>query len=62
MNCKIIIEKYNSIISKIKNKEEEIKLNSDSPLLNSYIKSDIQKLIIQKNKVESIIKLCNKLN
>ena len=63
MNCKIIFEKYNSIIKKIKNKEESIKINNDSPLFKSYLTEEFNKLIIEKNQFRKELKLCqDKLN
>ena len=54
MNCKIIFEKYNSIIKQIKNQEESIKINNDSPLLNSYLRENFNKLITEKNQLKRI--------
>ena len=63
MNCKIIFEKYNSIIKQIKNQEESIKINNDSPLLNSYLRENFNKLIIEKNQLKKELKQCqDKLN
>ena len=63
MNCKIIFEKYNSIIKQIKNQEETIKINNDSPLLNSYLRENFNKLIIEKNQLKKELKQCqDKLN
>ena len=58
MNCKIIFEKYNNIINKIKNNEENIKLNNDSPLIKSYLLEDMKKLIKEKNILNEEIKFC----
>tara|TARA_B110000008_G_scaffold197362_1_gene195794 strand:- start:238 stop:441 length:204 start_codon:yes stop_codon:yes gene_type:complete len=58
MNCKIIFEKYNYIINKIKNNEENIKLNNDSPLIKSYLLEDMKKLIKEKNILNEEIKFC----
>ena len=63
MNCKIIFEKYNSIIKQIKNQEESIRINNDSPLLNSYLRENFNKLIIEKNQLKKELKQCqDKLN
>jgi hypothetical protein len=58
MNCKIIFEKYNYIINKIKNNEENIKVNIDSPLIQNYLLEDMKKLIKEKNILNKELKIC----
>ena len=58
MNCDIIFEKYNYIIKKIKSTELDLKFSNDSPILKSYIKEDINKLIFEKNLIIKEFKIC----
>ena len=58
MNCKIIFLKYNSIIKQIKNQEESIKINNDSPLFKSYLQENYNKLIIEKDLLKKELSQC----
>ena len=65
MNCEIFLKKYKNILEKLNNNIEKIKVNSDDPLVTSYILSDLNKV---KNTIKSIenfdelLKKCIKIN
>ena len=65
MNCQIFLKKYKNILEKLNNNIEKIKVNSDDPLVTSYIFSDLNEV---KNTIKSIenfdelLKKCIKIN
>jgi hypothetical protein len=65
MNCEIFLKKYKNILEKLNNNIEKIKVNSDDPLVTSYIFSDLNKVKDTIKSIENfdeLLKKCIKIN
>lgn len=62
MNCEIFLKKYKNILEKLNNNIEKIKVNSDDPLVTSYIFSDLNKVKDTIKSIENFDELLKKCN
>jgi len=60
MECKIFLKKYKEILEKLNNNIDKIKVNSDDPLITSYILSDLNKVKINIKSIENFDELLKK--
>ena len=60
MNCEIFLKKYKNILEKLNNNIEKIKVNSDDPLITSYILSDLNKVKVTIKSIENFDVLLKK--
>ena len=61
MECKNFVKKYKEILEKLNNNIEKIKVNSDDPLITSYILSDlkvVEKQIRSIKNLDELLKKC----
>ena len=65
MNCEIFLKKYKNMRKILNNNIEKIKVNSDDPLVTSYIFSDLNKVKDTIKSIENfdeLLKKCIKIN
>jgi hypothetical protein len=60
MECKIFIQKYKNILRKINDNITDLKVNSDDPLVSSYILSDLKVLEKQIKSIKNFNELLKK--
>ena len=60
MECKNFLKKYKEILEKLNNNIEKIKVNSDDPLITSYILSDLNKVKVDIKSIENFDELLKK--
>jgi hypothetical protein len=61
MECKIFIKKYKKILEKLNDNITNLKVNSDDPLVSSYILNDlkvVEKQIISIKNFDELLKKC----
>lgn len=64
MECKMFIKKYKEILQKLNDNITDLKVNSDDPLVSSYILSDlkvIEKQIISIKNFDELLKKCTNI-